>query len=80
MGLNDPIAPVGNPLTVNVTVPVNPPDGVTVAVYEVPAPAVTVLELGEAVTLKSPLPAACTTRVTPTLWTSAPLVAVTVSG
>ena len=32
------VAPGGNPLTLNVTVPVNPPDGVTVAVYVVLAP------------------------------------------
>ena len=31
-GLKLAVAPVGSPLTLNVTVPVNPPDGVTVAV------------------------------------------------
>jgi len=31
-GLKLPSAPVGSPLTLNVTVPANPPDGVTVTV------------------------------------------------
>ena len=31
-GLNEAVAPAGNPLTLKFTVPVNPPDGVTVAV------------------------------------------------
>jgi len=35
------------------TAPVKPPDGVTVAVYEAPAPAVTVCELGVAERVKS---------------------------
>ena len=37
-GLNVAAAPVGNPPALNVTVPVNPPDGVTVTVYVVLAP------------------------------------------
>ena len=37
-GLNVAAAPVGNPPALNVTVPVKPPDGVTVTVYEVLAP------------------------------------------
>lgn len=40
------LAPVGNPLTLRLTFPVKPPDGVTVVVYEVTAPAVTVCEAG----------------------------------
>jgi len=32
VGLKVAVAPVGNPLALNVTVPVNPPEGVTVAV------------------------------------------------
>jgi hypothetical protein len=32
VGLNEPLAPAGNPLTVRPTLPVNPPLGVTVAV------------------------------------------------
>lgn len=31
-GLNEPVAPAGNPLMLRVTVPVNPPKGVTVTV------------------------------------------------
>ncbi len=34
-GVKLPPAPAGNPLTPNVTVPVNPPDGVTATVYVV---------------------------------------------
>jgi len=41
-GVNVPFAPVGNPETDIVTFPVNPLLGVTVAVYEVPLPALTV--------------------------------------
>jgi hypothetical protein len=52
-GLKLAVAPVGNPLTLKVTAPVNPPVGVTVAVYEALAPAVTVAEAGVAETLKS---------------------------
>jgi hypothetical protein len=32
VGLKVAVAPVGNPLALNVTAPVNPPEGVTVAV------------------------------------------------
>jgi hypothetical protein len=32
VGLNDALAPAGSPLTLNVTVELNPPDGVTVTV------------------------------------------------
>ena len=31
VGLNVPLAPDGNPLTLTLTLPVKPPDGVTVA-------------------------------------------------
>jgi len=31
-GLNDAVVPAGSPLTLKLTVPLNPPDGVTVAV------------------------------------------------
>jgi hypothetical protein len=31
-GLKVPVEPLGNPLTLNPTVPVNPPEGVTVTV------------------------------------------------
>jgi hypothetical protein len=49
-GLKDAVAPTGNPLTLRVTVPVNPPDGVTVAVYVALPPGVTVTEAGVAET------------------------------
>ena len=49
VGLKLALAPLGRPLTLKATAPVNPPDAVTVAVYEVPAPAVTVCDAGEAV-------------------------------
>lgn len=32
VGLKVPVAPAGNPVTLKLTVPVNPPEGVTVAV------------------------------------------------
>jgi ABC-type enterobactin transport system permease subunit len=64
-GLNVPVAPLGNPLTLNPTVPVNPPEGVTVTVYVVLFPRLTVLELGEAEIEKSGV---ATTRVALTVW------------
>jgi len=48
VGLKLALAPLGRPLTLRATTPVNPPDAVTVAVYEVPAPAVTVCDAGVA--------------------------------
>ncbi len=50
---NVPVAPVGNPVTLRVTVPLYPFEGVTVAVYDVPLPCTTVWEEGEADTEKS---------------------------
>ena len=47
-GLKDAVAPAGNPLTLKVTAPVNPPDGVTVAVDVALPPGVTVTEAGVA--------------------------------
>jgi len=41
-GLKLAPAPAGNPLALKVTVPVNPPDGVTVTVYAVLPPGATV--------------------------------------
>ena len=52
-GLKLALAPLGRPLIVKLTTPVKPPDAATVAVYEVPAPAVTVCEAGDAVMEKS---------------------------
>src|SRR5262249_26279871 len=52
-GLNEAVAPVGSPVTLNATVPLNPVPGVTVAVYVVPAPPRTVLDDGVADNEKS---------------------------
>ena len=40
-GLNNPLASADRPLTPNVTLPVNPPVGVTVTVKVVPLPGLT---------------------------------------
>jgi hypothetical protein len=53
VGLKLALAPVGRPLMLKATTPVNPPDAATVVVYEVPAPAVTVCDAGVAVIEKS---------------------------
>src|SRR6516225_4913241 len=47
VGLKFAVAPLGNPLTLKFTDPVKPFTALTVDVYEAPAPAVTVCELGE---------------------------------
>lgn len=54
VGLKLALAPAGNPLTLKVTLLANPPEPVTVAVYDVFPPAVTVAEAGVAETEKSP--------------------------
>jgi hypothetical protein len=64
VGLNVPVAPLGNPLTLRDTVPVNPFNGEMLAVYVVPVPAVTVCELGVAEIEKSAALLAFTTSVT----------------
>ncbi|HEY5028122.1 MAG TPA: hypothetical protein VIK39_06905 [Candidatus Angelobacter sp.] len=56
--LKVPLAPVGRPIALKKTAPVNPPVRVTVTVYVVLAPAVTVLEPGDIETVKLPLAAA----------------------
>jgi hypothetical protein len=58
VGLNWPVAPDGKPLTLRLTVPVNPFKAVTVVVYVVWLPCVTVCELGLAETEKSAVPLA----------------------
>ena len=63
-GLKLALAPAGNPLTLKPTVPANPPDPVTVAVYDVFPPAVTVAEAGVAAMEKSPTIGAFTTSAT----------------
>jgi len=52
-GANAPPAPAGSPVRLNDTVPVKPPEGVTVAVYVVLAPCATVREEGVAANPKS---------------------------
>ena len=47
------VAPVGNPLTLGVTTPVNPPSAVIVAVYVAAFPTITVCELGLTANVKS---------------------------
>ena len=76
VGLNVPVALLGNPLTLNPTVPVNPTEGVTVTVYAVLLPRLTVLELGLADSEKS----VATTRVALTVCVLLALVPVMVSG
>jgi hypothetical protein len=53
VGLNVPVAPVGNPLTLNVTLPLNPFSAPTLTVYVVLPPAATVCVLGVALIVKS---------------------------
>ena len=62
-GLNVALAPEGRPLALKVTLPVKPPDGVTVAVYVVPLPGVTVREDGVAEMEKSGVTTGFTTSV-----------------
>ena len=69
--------PLGAPETLIVTEPVKPPVPVTLTVYVVDVPWVTVRVAGVAVTPKS---ARDTTNVTWTEWVSVPDVPVTVSG
>ena len=73
-GLNEAVAPVGSPVTLNATVPLNPVPGVTVAVYVVPAPAMTVRDDGVADNEKS-----VTVIVRVAGWLAAPLLSVTVN-
>jgi len=80
IGLKLALAPDGNPLALQLTTPVNPPDAVAVAVYDVPLPAVTVCEAGDAVTEKSPTTGAVTTRFTEAVCVVVPLVPVMVNG
>jgi len=54
VGLKLALAPAGNPLALKPTLPLNPPDPVMFAEYEVPLPAVTVCEAGDAAMVKSP--------------------------
>jgi len=63
-GLQLALAPAGSPLALKLTLPLNPPEPVTVAVYDVPLPAVTGADAGVAAMEKSPTTGAFTTSVT----------------
>ena len=52
-GLNDAVAPAGNPLTCRVMGPANPVAAVTVAVYAALPPARTELRIGDVLSEKS---------------------------
>jgi hypothetical protein len=71
-------APVGKPLALSVTVPVNPFRAPMVTVYVVELPAVTVCVEGATPIEKSATGAAVTTRLVVAEWLKAPLVPVTV--
>src|SRR2546426_11409562 len=77
-GLKVPVAPAGNPLTLKVTPPVNPPKREMFAVYVVLPPWTTVWEAGVAERLKSGTGAALTTRETEVVCVRLPLVPVMV--
>jgi hypothetical protein len=79
VGAKVPVAPVGSPVTLIATAPVKPPEGVTVAVYVVDRPWAIVRDAGVAVTVKSAVETAFTTRVTVVERTRVPLVPVIVS-
>ena len=71
------VVPAGSPPALNVTVPLKPPDAVTVDVYVVAFPAFTVWELGVA-PIANPGPL-FTIRFKVTTCVREPLIAVTVS-
>ena len=73
LGLNVAVAFAGNPLTLNITVPLKPFTAVTFAVYVVLAPFLTVCDAGVAVRVKLD-----TTSVTVVLCVILPLVPVMV--
>ena len=74
LGLNVAVAFAGNPLALNVTVPLKPFTDVTFAVYVVLAPFLTVCDAGVAPRVKL-----CTTSVTVVLCVILPLVPVMVN-
>ena len=76
LGLNDALPPLGRPLTLRATGPVNPLFGVMVIEYEVPLPGFTLRLDGEVEMEKSGV---FTIKVTMVEWTRVPLVPVTVS-
>ena len=62
-GLKLAVAFTGTPLALNATVPLNPPDAVTVTVYFAALPLLMLRLPGEAVMVKSPVDGAVTTSV-----------------
>ena len=76
-GLNDPVAPVGRPVTPKFTLPVNPAIAEMVAVKVVVPPTVTDCELGAAAIEKS---GTVTIKETLDVWVRVPDVAVITSG
>ena len=53
VGLNEAVAPAGNPLTLKLTLPTNPVPPVTVMAYGAFAPCVTELRVGDTPRVKS---------------------------
>src|SRR5690349_15641244 len=71
-GLNLPVAPLGKPVTLSDTVPVNPFTAVTETAYVVLPPADTVCDAGDTATEKSGV-RTLTAKVTVALWLALPL-------
>ena len=78
-GLKLAVAPLGSPLALSITAPVNPFCAVTDTVYVVLLPAVTVWVAGAAASEKFACAAAFTVKLTVALWLKLPLVPVMVS-
>ena len=62
-GLNVPVAPAGNPVTLSATAPLNPFTAATVCVYALPAPCTTDCVDGDEAMVKSGVSVALTTSV-----------------
>src|SRR5436305_13784826 len=77
VGLKFAVTPVGTPLALNATEPVNPPLGVTVMVLVPLAPWFTVTLAGIAESVKFGVAVEPTVSVTVVAWLSEPLVPVT---
>ena len=79
VGLKLAFTPAGRPLALKLTLPENPFVPVTVTLYVVLPPAVTVREVGDGLKEKSGEGGAFTTRVTAVVCVSDPLVPVIVN-
>src|SRR5581483_1561307 len=75
VGLKVPFAPAGNPLTLKLTVPLNPLEGVTVAVKLVLLPATTDCEAGVAERVKPGTAVAGESSTRLNCWLAPPLAA-----